>query len=142
MQTVTCKANQAKLTKRIGHKIGVGLIVLMLAFIFWTQISEDNALEMIMAFLSIILFLTFGFTRLYQYFRLEKARKRTDEKDFVNFLDGLTFLRLMPHVVIPYPVGQQAVTIQERKIKKRINVLTVLVWVFFGLTLFILSKVN
>lgn len=108
----------------------------MMAFIFWTRTTEDNVLEMTTAFLSMILFLTFGFLRLYDYFRLEKARKMTDKKDFVNFFDNLTFERLIPHVVTPFPVFQQTTTIQERKIKRRINVSTVLVWIFLGLMLF------
>jgi len=128
--------------KRIGHIIGIGLIVLMMIFIFWTQATEENVLEVSTALLSIILFLTFGFLRLYNYFRLEKIRKLTDKKDFVDYFDSLTFVKLLPHVVIPFPVLQPANTNQERKIIRGLNVSTGLLWIFFVIGMFFFPSMN
>lgn len=114
----------------------------MMAFIFWTRVTKDNMTEMTIAFLSMILFLTFGFLRLYNYFQFEKTKNLTDKEDFVNFFDSLSFERLIQHVVTPFPILQRQTNDQERKIKRRINISTVLVWVFFGLMIFFFPNLN
>jgi hypothetical protein len=113
-----------------------------MAFILWSRTTKENIAETIMAFLSLALFPTFAYLRLYFYYRLQKTRKRTDQKDFVGFFDNMSIEKLLPHMVLPLPLIQKMQSNQEGKLKLLLNISTLLSWVFFVLMLWFFPNVK
>jgi len=124
--------------KRLGHKIGIGLIIIMLVYICLTQPPDDNRTLFILTFLVIIAFVVVGYFRMYQFYRLEKMQLRHEFIDFVDYFNNQDFIMMgLKHAVLPKPIWKRLSNKKENKLRITINVLTVLVYLLFGTYIFI-----
>lgn len=127
---------ESKRPKRILHIVGIGFIILMLCYIFIGKAIVEDKPQIIAILLLILLFVFSGYWRLYQYYKLGKLKKEHAKKDFVEYFDSLTFIRLLPHCVTPFPILRKPSNDLENKIRIQINIWTGIVWLTYGLLLY------
>ncbi len=126
-----------KRPKRMGYIIGIVIIFIMMAYVFWTQSTADNRLEIMMLFAVMVLFVFFGYWRLYQFYILEKLWNYHNRKDFVDYFDNMDFITGCRHFVFPLPILKKFSTNQENRIRDTINISTVMVYILFVLFIYL-----
>ena len=123
-----------KQQKRLGYKVGIGLIILSLGYIFWSHSTEENRVQNMAFFATIVLFIFTGYFRIYQFYKLEKIQKIHNKKDFLEYFDNMDFYLLgLKHIILPRPILQKFPAENENKIRTAINILTILFYLTFVL---------
>jgi hypothetical protein len=129
-------------SKRIWYAIGIGLIILMLGFIIIAKAISEKNLLYLLEFILIILFAFSGYWRLYQFYNLEKLLGRHTRKDFIDYFNNLSFVRLLFHSVIPIPLFKKFLNQTEEKIRVQINIWTAILWVSYGFMSYCMEAFN
>jgi len=114
--------------KRIGHKTGIFLIFMTLGYISVSESIKAESFEPIIFFFITILFVFFGYWRLYQFYKLEKLWNDHNRKDFNDYFDNMTRYQAAKHFVTPFPILKRLETKKENKIRNLINMSTIMIY--------------
>jgi phosphoglycerol transferase MdoB-like AlkP superfamily enzyme len=132
------KTKKMKQPKRIWHIIGISFIILAFSFIFIGKAIVEKRPHYILLLLIILTYLFSFFWRYYQYYNLDKLRTGTNQRNFIDFYDNLSWFRSITIALTPFPIIRKTENSIENKIRTQIIISIIMSWVLLALLLYLM----